>query len=224
MRFMNVPMYSTVRRMATLFVIWGEILFLSRRIPLDESMSVYLMIFGATVAGIGDFGFSFIGYLLCILNSLFTAAYLLYIPKVKDATKLDTFGLMYYNNLLSFPFMFIVVYLFEADAIYSPVWTDIGFLFCFISSSLQAFLLNYTIFLCSVVNSPLTTSVTGQIKTLLTTVIGLFIFGDVDITLLLIVGLTISSAASIYYSVVKYNQKLTEDALKAANKEKTFSV
>ena len=76
-------------------------------------------------------------------------------------------------------------------------------------SAVQAFLLNYFIFLCSTVNSPLTTSVTGQLKAIVSTIIGLFIFNDVIITTLLIVGLVISSVGSVYYGFVKYQQQAT---------------
>lgn len=68
---------------------------------------------------------------------------------------------------------------------------------------MQAFLLNYLIFLCSTVNSPLTTSITGQLKNILQTLVGLFLFGDVIPTMAFGVGLGISTVASIFYGHVK---------------------
>ena len=82
-------------------------------------------------------------------------------------------------------------------------------------SAIQAFLLNWFIFLCSTINSPLTTSVTGQIKSIVTTVLGLFMFGDVELTTLLTIGLILSSVASIWYAKIKHDQKLAADAAKA---------
>lgn len=73
-------------------------------------------------------------------------------------------------------------------------------------SSVQAFLLNYLIFLCSIVNSPLTTSITGQIKNILTTVMGFFLFGGMPMTIAAALGLSTSTLASIWYGQIKYDQ------------------
>eukprot|EP01089_Gocevia_fonbrunei_P023472 TRINITY_DN993_c0_g1_i1.p1 TRINITY_DN993_c0_g1~~TRINITY_DN993_c0_g1_i1.p1 ORF type:complete len:325 (-),score=30.16 TRINITY_DN993_c0_g1_i1:46-1020(-) len=220
MRFMNVPMYSAVRRLTTLIVMWGEFYLLGKVTAYDESLSVYGMILGAIVAGIGDLTFNFIGYTLCILNCFVTAIYLIYIAKKKNETDLNTFGLMFYNNLFGIPLVALVVAGLELDGILSsPLWFDTGFLICFLTSSVQAFLLNYFIFLCSTVNSPLTTSVTGQIKNVVTTGIGLFIFGDVEFSMLLNIGLFIATAASVWYSYIKYVQTANRSSHAKQEKE-----
>lgn len=46
------------------------------------------------------------------------------------------------------------------------LWTDPGFLFFFLLSSLMGFILNYSWMLCTRFNSPLTTTVTGCLKVL----------------------------------------------------------
>lgn len=208
LQFINVPMFSALRRFTTLIVIVGEAVYLKKFTPRDEAWSVYAMVIGAVIAGLGDLSFNAIGYFLCALNCVVTALYLVFIAKVKNETNLDTFGLMFYNNVLSIPFVILVVLGLEfEDVINYPYWTDPGFLLCFIMSSVQAFLLNYFIFLCSLINSPLTTSVTGQIKNIFTTGIGLFIFGDVQISFLLSVGLVLATLASVWYTHIKYVQQ-----------------
>lgn len=77
-------------------------------------------------------------------------------------------------------------------------------------SSLQAFLLNYTIFLCSTYNSPLVTSVTGQIKAVVQTIGGLFLFGAVPLTTSLMIGLLLGTIASFWYTEIKYQQQIQE--------------
>jgi len=81
-----------------------------------------------------------------------------------------------------------------------------------------AFLLNYAIFLCTTVNSALVTSVVGQIKTIATTVIGLFLFGDVIITVMNSVGLCLGVLGSLWYSFIKYEQQRAKTKIdRAAN-------
>jgi len=208
----NVPMYGALRRITTFLVIIGERVFLTKKTPTDEILSVCFMVFGAMIAGLGDLTFSLEGYVLVFINCIFTALYLVYIPKTTAETKLNEFGLMFYNNLLSIPFVFILVIVIESQAVASyPLFSDLGFWTCFVMSSVQAFLLNYFIFLCSTINSPLTTSITGQLKNIFTTFIGLFLFKDVTMTRLLGSGLILSTIASVWYGVIKYDQKQQKD-------------
>jgi len=210
--FVNVPMYGALRRVTTFLVLFFERYFLQRLIPTDESTSVIFMVFGAMVAGIGDLTFNLVGYILVMVNCVITALYLVYITKTQTETKLDTFGLMFYNNLLCIPFVTVLVFFFEMDDVMKfSQFSDYGFQICFLMSSVQAFLLNYFIFLCSTINSPLTTSITGQLKNIFTTIFGLFLFGDVKISGLLIGGLIISTISSVWYAYIKFQQKRQKD-------------
>jgi len=122
-------------------------------------------------------------------------------------TNLNTFGLMFYNNVLSLPFLFLLSVFLEGDQLLKyDSYSKFGFQLCFFLTCIAAFILNYLIFMCSKVNSPLTTSITGQLKVILTTIIGLLAFNDVKLTLMFGVGLLISTLASVWYSVIKYVQ------------------
>lgn len=218
----NVPMFSALRRLSTLLVMIQQFYFLGKKVEPAEFFSVILMIFGAIIAAWGDLTFDIFGYTLTIINCFFTAWYLVLIATTQKATELDSFGLMYYNNLLSLPGVIIIVYFSEWDVIMSfTEWKDSAFLLCFIMSSLQAFLLNYTIFLCSTYNSPLVTSVTGQIKAVVQTIIGLFIFGAIPLTPPLLGGLVLGTVASFWYTQIKYEQQIRVEREKRSNKSST---
>jgi len=209
LRFVNVPMYGALRRGTTWIVMLGEQLVLRKAYPVDESLSVHFMIAGALIGSIGDMGFHLFGYALTILNCVVTALYLVYIPKKKKESALNELGLLFFNNLLSLPTVIVLVIFTELPGLLKFAhWTSPGFLFVFFASAVQAFCLNYLIFLCSTVNSPLTTSITGQLKNILQTLIGLFLFGDVKPTVALIAGLAVSSASSIWYGFIKYKQQV----------------
>jgi len=226
LKFVNVPMYSALRRFTTFIVIVAEFLLLGKRVPKDEFNSVVLMVVGAMIAGWGDLTFDMYGYLLTVLNCVVTAVYLVLIAKKSKETGLNTVGLMFYNNLLSLPFLVGLVVVTEWDTLANfDGWSSVGFHFFFWMSAILAFALNYFVFLCSTVNSPLTTSITGQLKSIFQTVLGLFTFGGVVITFSLAVGLLISTVGGVWYGVIKYRaqvskvQKEDSDLERADNKK-----
>jgi len=65
-------------------------------------------------------------------------------------------------------------------------------------------------FLCSTINSPLTTSITGQLKGILQTIFGLFAFNGVDLTPALNVGLITSTVGGVWYGALKYNEQVSK--------------
>lgn len=185
----------------------GEYYLLQKRESTSVQVSVYLMVAGAIIAGVYDLDFSVWGYILVTLNCIFTATYLLSIAKF-GKQGLNTFGLMYYNNLQSLPLVIILCY-FWGDFDYLmtyPLLSDTGFWICFLFQSALAFLLNYSIFLCTNVNSALATSVTGQIKNIATTAVGYFTFGGVTYNIWNVTGLTLGVVASGWYSWLKYEE------------------
>ena len=198
---------SALRRVTTLFTMWGEYALLTVRSSQPVQASVYLMVVGALIAAVYDFDFSLIGYVLVALNCFFTAAYLLAIAKF-GKQGLNTFGLMYYNNIQSLPLVVLLCWLngdFEVLSNYKYRY-DMGFWICFLFQSGLAFLLNYSIFLCTNINSALATSVTGQIKNIATTAVGYFSFGDVTYNVWNVVGLAVGVVASTWYSWLKYEE------------------
>lgn len=207
--YLNIPMYNSLRRLTTLLTMLGEYYALG----LTESRSIYysvvLMVGGAMVAGYTDLNYNSMGYFLVLLNCIFTAVYLLFIAKF-GKMGLNSFGLMYYNNILSLPVVVAICY-YTND--FHNVWYNYphlfepSFIICFLFQSVLAFLLNYSIFLCTNVNSALTTSVTGQIKNIATTAVGFFTFSNNDkYDMYNVFGIILGVYASGYYSYIKYRE------------------
>lgn len=213
---LNIPMFSALRRATTLITLYGEWYVVGTKASGETQASVWAMVAGAVVAALYDLDFNLYGYVMVTVNCVFTALYLIYIAKFKKSTQISEFELMFYNNLLSAP---LVAMWCLSSGEFNTIWNsyahllDTGFLVCFIFQGALAFFLNYSIFLCTRLNSALTTSVTGQIKNILTTFVGYFIFGDVHYDFLNVVGLLIGVVASVWYGYVQYAERQRKNAV-----------
>ena len=89
------------------------------------------------------------------------------------------------------------------SAVYThEAWNNYKFLCSFTTAAVMGSILNYSIFLCTTINSALTTAVIGCLKNVATTYIGMFIFPDYTFNLLNFIGLNISILGSLYYTYV----------------------
>lgn len=81
-----------------------------------------------------------------------------------------------------------------------PSWQDPLFVITFILAVTMGSVLNYSIFLCTTINSPLTTAVVGATKNIATTYIGMIAFNDYAFTWINFTGINISILGSLYYT------------------------
>lgn len=79
-------------------------------------------------------------------------------------------------------------------------WSSPTFLVMFFGAASMGSVLNYSIFLCTTLNSPLTTAVVGATKNVATTYIGMFIFPDYTFSWINFLGINISIMGSLYYT------------------------
>jgi len=209
LKYVNVPMYSALRRLTTFIVIIVQFILIKKTVSREEFLSVVAMVLGALIASIGDLSFDLWGYFLVGLNCVVTAWYLVLISKKQQETQLESFGLMFYNNIFSIPILIVSVALTEWEILLNfNMWYSLGFQVVFFMSCALAFLLNYFVFLCSIVNSPLATSITGQLKSIVSTLLGLVMFGGVVLTTSLSLGLAISTFGGLWYGKVKYDEQM----------------
>jgi drug/metabolite transporter (DMT)-like permease len=198
--------YRTLRRLSGLFILALEWLVLGLRPSLSKVTSLSVILLGAIIAGAGDLAFDFASYSFVMINNLFTAGYLIAIKKLDNGEpKLTSFGKVYYNSLISIPWLLIIAFLNGEMASISKYeyLGDFGFQVGFLFSCFLAFGVNAATFWCTTATNALTTSVTGQCKNILTTVLGMFLFGDVKPTGLLVSGLSVGIGGSLWFSYVE---------------------
>jgi solute carrier family 35 protein len=223
LRVVNVPMFTTLRRLAGLCVIVLEWAILGIVPSTSKLNSLLVILFGAVIAGIGDLSFDLISYACVMINNMLTAGYLIAAKKLdKGKTVLNANGKVFYNSLVSIPWLLLLA-LFNGELVavqqYEFLYT-FDFQIAFLFSAVLAFLVNAATFWCTSATTPLTTSVTGQTKNILVTFLGMFLFGDVQPTALLLFGLLISIIGSIWYSYVEMSGTKTVSAQTSFSKGK----
>ena len=223
---LNMPMFVLLRRFSIVMTMFLEMYLLSKRYKSNVYLAVTLMVLGAFIAAAGDLHLEFYGCAMVLGNDLFTALQGVVLRQKMDKDKKDrdnavtspgpqkphpesalgTHGLMFYNNLFSLPIVAAMLFnnpkelqqLHEFDR-----WGNKPFLFCLFFSSVVGFVLNYSYFMCTKLNSALTTTVIGSLKNILTTYLGMIFFPDYTFTLLSFSGVTVSVAGSLFYNYVE---------------------
>lgn len=203
-KVVSVPVMTTLRRLTALVIIPLEYFILLKLPTRQNVIPVVIMLFGALMTGWGDMYFDMLGYGIVILNDLATAGYLVFVKKAgkKDLGK---FGTLFYNTFLSCPMLFCLCLLMgEFNYVrHFEYLHDLNFQICFTCSACLAFLVNLTTVWCTHANSALTTSITGQMKNILTTVAGMILFHDYKPTFFANFGIGVSILGSFYYAYKK---------------------
>jgi len=206
---LSLPMLTVLRRFSILMTMAAEYYILGIIASLPVQVSVYTMIFGATIAASEDLAFSLSGYIFVTMNNVFTASNGVYLKKKLDARDLGKNGLLFYNSLFMIPVAVVVAAWFgELEKAWNyPHWNDFWFLLQFVSSCFMGFVLSYSTLLCTQYNSPLTTTMVGCLKNIAITYLGIVIGGDYVFSLTNFIGLNISVAGSLVYTWVTFREK-----------------
>lgn len=207
----NIPMYIALKRLTPLAVLVTGFFFGKAKPSTQVSLAVLLTGIGVIIAALGDFTFDPMGYTLALTSVAFQTAYLVLVERSAAEDGLSSIELMLYNSLLSLPFLVLVIFgtkeLPIAGVLLLHKIKTFGFLVLFLISLIMGIVLNYTMFLCTMVNSALTTTIVGVLKGVGTTTLGFLVLGGVKVHALNVTGLAINTAGGIWYSFAKYKQK-----------------
>lgn len=211
----NIPMFSAFRRLTVLFVMGAEYFMLHRTHSKSVVLSVVVLTAGAFVSALGDVTFTWTGYTLVFINNALTAAYLASIKRVMRDLNLDPISLLYYTSVISFPVILVIAILTnDIQSAYYRYVTDQElkdspfFLPALACVAVSAFCVNLSTSICTHVTSPLTTSVAGQVKNVLQSVLGFFSWGYVP-TPLNVIGLLVALGGQVSFAMFKYRESNT---------------
>ncbi|EOY29460.1 Nucleotide/sugar transporter family protein isoform 4 [Theobroma cacao] len=205
-RGVNVPMYTTLRRITVVFTMLVEFLLAGQKYTLSIIGSVGLIVLGAFVAGARDLSFDFYGYAVVFLANITTAIYLATIARIGKSSRLNSFGLMWCNgSIICGPVLLLWTFL-HGDlktTMNFPYLLSPGFLAVLILSCTLAFFLNYTIFLNTTLNSAVTQTICGNLKDLFTIGLGWILFGGLPFDILNVIGQLLGFVGSGLYAYYK---------------------
>ncbi|KAK4854073.1 hypothetical protein QYF36_018581 [Acer negundo] len=207
----NIPMYIAIKRLTPLAVLVAGICSGKGKPTTQVILSVVLTAAGCIIAAIGDFSFDLFGYNMALTSVFFQTMYLVLVEKSGAEDGLSSIEIMFYNSFLSLPFLlFLIIITGEFPYSLSLLFAksnSFSFLAILLLSLVMGIALNFTMFLCTIVNSALTTTIVGVLKGVGSTTLGFFLLGGVPVHGLNVTGLVINTAGGVWYSYAKYQQK-----------------
>jgi solute carrier family 35 protein len=212
LQLVNVPVFFAIRRTASAFILLYEYMAMGRVAELNIRGSVGIIVLGALVAGSDSLTADLMGYLITCANNLATAAASVMQKQFSEQSKLPggMWSIMYYQALTALPACLVLgVATGEVQTLLAfPYLGDAGFWLGFFLVSVMGLLLSYASLLSTTVNSPLATSITGNVKDVVLTVVGAIVFPGFRATVTSVGGLLLSFTGSGIYSYINLNKAL----------------
>lgn len=206
---MNIPMYGAVKRCTPLVNLILAVVILRRPFPsFTLIVSVLTITIGCFVAVLGDLTFDGFAYTMGGLSVLAQGLYLTLVQQCAESQRStwEILQLNSYNTLAPFIIMSVLVREPE-NIVKSKYISDIGFHVVFWVLVSMGSVLNYSLFLCTALNSALTTSLVAVAKSVIQTLVGLFVFGGIKFHPLNTAGIVMNTLGGFMYSYTKYQEK-----------------
>ncbi len=206
LRELSVPSYTMVKRLAPLFTITLEVVLLHRRPKPLVVGALAVMATGTILAAKADVNSTTYAWMLGFSSCVFQASYLTFVKRSGIDTGLSAVGIVYYHAFLSLPFFGAMVLATGElnKALAYDQWFSPSFVIVLCLSLSMGLLLNYALFLCTEKTSPTSTVVSGQVKAMGQTVLGVFAFGGIDPNPRYILGTCINISGGFLYAYAKY--------------------
>lgn len=205
---MNIPMYGALKRCTPMVNLILSVVILHKPFPSCLIISsIMLITVGCLIAGIGDLSFDAAAYIIGSLSVVVQGMYQTLIQKAaeKNLSVFEIFQLNCYNCLPMFAIGSIITVEPLRLANYSNLG-DFGFICCLLLVVVLGSILNYSLFLSTSLNSALTTSLIGVLKSVLQTIIGFFTFGGVAYSPVNVTGIVLNSLGGAFYTYAKLKE------------------
>uniref|UniRef100_A0A8D0DCN5 Solute carrier family 35 member D3 n=1 Tax=Sander lucioperca TaxID=283035 RepID=A0A8D0DCN5_SANLU len=223
LRGLSLPMYVVFKRCLPLFTLSIGMCVLRNGVPSPGVVTaVAITTGGAALAGAGDLTGDPFGYVTGVLAVIIHASYLVVIQKTSHDSEYGALTAQYAIAVMATPVLLVcsvisldAVNMWSYEGWQNPYITVVFTICVFIGCAM-----NFTTLHCTYINSAVTTSFVGVVKSIATITVGMLAFSDVAPTHLFIGGVVVNTVGSITYCVVKYfetkKKSLYEDLEEAA--------
>ncbi|XP_010881258.2 solute carrier family 35 member D3 [Esox lucius] len=207
LRGLSLPMYVVFKRCLPLATLGIGVCVLRNGIPsVGVITAVLITTGGAALAGSGDVMGDPFGYVTGVLAVIIHASYLVLIQKTSTDNEYGPLTAQYSIAIMASPVLLICSVV-SMDSIH--MWSYTGWRNPYISGifSLCIFIgcaMNFTTLQCTYINSAVTTSFVGVVKSIATITVGMVAFNDVEPTGLFVAGVVVNTVGSVTYCIVKY--------------------
>lgn len=208
---LSIPMYNVLRRLLPLTSLLFACCMLKKKPSLLVVIAIILVVVGCVIAGFGDLEFSVSAYCFALLSVVCQSFYLTYIQKTGVEKGLSTLTVLHTNSVNCVPVLFLYTILNKEllAALRFDGYNNAAFKASLLLDVGMGNILSYSLFLCTTMNSALTTSLVGVVKGVLTTIIGFFTFGGIPVTVLVLLGVFLNTFGGALYSYAKYAETMT---------------
>uniref|UniRef100_A0A8C2TB82 Solute carrier family 35 member D3 n=1 Tax=Coturnix japonica TaxID=93934 RepID=A0A8C2TB82_COTJA len=183
LRGLSLPMYVVFKRCLPLVTLLTGALVLRDGMPSPGVLvAVLITTCGAALAGAGDLTGDAMGYVTGVLAVLIHAAYLVLIQKTSVDSEYGPLTAQYAIAVSATPFLIICSFAsMDSINVWSfPGWKDPAMVCIFIACVLISCAMNFTTLHCTYINSAVTTSFVGVVKSIATITVGMVAFNDVE--------------------------------------------
>ncbi|XP_061899620.1 solute carrier family 35 member D3 [Entelurus aequoreus] len=207
LRGLSLPMYVVFKRCLPLFTLSIGVCVLKNGVPSPGVVTAVLITTGgAALAGAGDLSGDPFGYVTGVLAVIIHASYLVVIQKTSADSEHGPLTAQYAIAIMATPVL-LVCGLISTDVINMwsyDGWSDTRVATIFFFSVVIGCAMNFTTYHCTYINSAVTTSFVGVVKSIATITVGMLAFNDVAPTALFVGGVVVNTVGSITYCVVKF--------------------
>ncbi|KAI8990316.1 hypothetical protein BDB01DRAFT_859003 [Pilobolus umbonatus] len=217
LQFLRIPIYTIFKNLTIILIAYGEVLWFGGKVTHMMLVSFGLMVLSSVIAGwsdvndaltqITDLDTTFIGYFWMASNCIASAAFVLYMRKRIKLTNFKDFDTVYYNNILSIPFLIVPSLLFEDYGSENlarnfPIEVRTQIITAMVFSGVSAFVMSYASAWCVRTTSSTTYSMVGALNKLPIAASGILFFGD-PATFGNVMAIIVGFIAGLFYTVAK---------------------
>lgn len=201
---LSVPMFIALRRFTLVATLVLERTMDKKRHDRMTYLTISVMLSGAAVAALTDMSFSPKGYAAVFINNFVTALFLVMIKRTTAKAGLTTTGLLFYKAILSVPMLVALTSLSPEVAFAKtfPLLHTRTFQAVFLGTAGLGVSINHSIIVCTRMNDAMMTTVAGNLKNVVATVLGALLFSDYTFSWPNCAGLTLSMVGACWYAAV----------------------